>query len=361
LVGNSSSGKTTCLKVAASVFGNPSYVLSWNTTDNRLESTAFKRNEALLILDELSEMSPAHKAGELAYKLANGSGRARLDKDCSDREILKWRLLFLSSGEIDLSTHLEESHKTSKAGQDIRFINIQAEPDADSFGIFEYLHNFADGSEFANHLIENAATYYGSASVEFIKHVLENLNFIKNQYKEDAQLMKSEHLPQNAKGQDMRVFERFMFIGFACELATKYGITNWNIGDAYEAALKCFNSWLEDKGGAGNQEDKKIIEQVKLFFELHGCSRFYDLNGLKGQKVISMAGYKETYHDETTFYVSPAIFKNEICKGFNRRSVIDLLIKSGLLLLNNSGEYRQQKWTHDGNKKVYVISGKILA
>jgi putative DNA primase/helicase len=104
------------LKVAASVFGNPSYVLSWNTTDNRLESTAFKRNEALLILDELSEMSPAHKAGELAYKLVNGSGRARLGKDCSDREILKWRLLFLSSGEVDLSTHLEESHKSSKAG-----------------------------------------------------------------------------------------------------------------------------------------------------------------------------------------------------------------------------------------------------
>jgi uncharacterized protein (DUF927 family) len=86
--------------VAASVFGNPSYVLFRNTTDNRLESTAFKRNEALLIPDELSEMSPAHKAGELAYKLANGSGRARLDKDCSDREILKWRLLFLSNGRM---------------------------------------------------------------------------------------------------------------------------------------------------------------------------------------------------------------------------------------------------------------------
>ena len=59
------------------------------------------------------------------------------------------------------------------------------------------------------------------------------MNSIRNQYKEDAQLMKSEHLPQNAKGQDMRVFERFMFIGFAGELATKYGITGWNIGDAY--------------------------------------------------------------------------------------------------------------------------------
>jgi uncharacterized protein (DUF927 family) len=173
--------------------------------------------------------------------------------------------------------------------------------------------------------------------------------------------MKSEHLPEHAKGQDIRVFEKFIFVGFAGELATRYGITNWNIGDAYEASLRCFNSWLEDKGGVGDQEDKKILEQVKSFFELHACSRFYDLGGFKGQKINNMAGYKETYHDETTFYVSPSVFKNEICKGFNRKSVIDLLIKNCLLLLNINGEYRQQKWTHDGNKKVYAVSGKILA
>ncbi|MBR1734983.1 MAG: DUF927 domain-containing protein, partial [Alphaproteobacteria bacterium] len=61
-VGNSSSGKTTCLNIAASVFGNPKYVVSWKATDNAMETIAFRRNDSLLILDELSEMS-ASKAG----------------------------------------------------------------------------------------------------------------------------------------------------------------------------------------------------------------------------------------------------------------------------------------------------------
>jgi hypothetical protein len=60
------------------------------------------------------------------------------------------------------------------------------------------------------------------------------------------------------------------------------------------------------------------------------------------------------------FYVSPSAFQDEICKGFTRKSVITLLIKNGFLLQNSSGDYRQQKWTPYGNKKVYVVSGKIL-
>jgi putative DNA primase/helicase len=88
LLGNSSSGKTTCLNIAASVFGDANYVVSWKTTDNALENTAFKRNDALLILDELSEMSSS-KAGDVAYMLANGKGKgawiktANLGKFCA--------------------------------------------------------------------------------------------------------------------------------------------------------------------------------------------------------------------------------------------------------------------------------------
>ncbi len=173
--------------------------------------------------------------------------------------------------------------------------------------------------------------------------------------------MKSEHLPDKSEGQDLRAFERFMFVGFAGELATKYGITGWKEGALYHAALKCFHAWLEEKGGVGDDENKQILEQAKGFFELHGCSRFYELNGLEGQKVINnMAGSKDSHQDAVMFYVSPSAFQNEICKGFNRKTVIELLIKNGFLLQDHNGEYRQQKWAPHGNKKVYVVSGKIL-
>jgi len=151
-----------------------------------------------------------------------------------------------------------------------------------------------------------------------------------------------------------------MFVGFAGELATEYGITGWKSGASYDAALKCFNAWLEEKGGVGDDENKQILEQAKAFFELHGCSRFYDLEGFKDQKIINMAGYKSSYQDAVMFYVSPSVFQNEICKGFSRKTAIQLLIKQGFLQQNSNGDYRQQKHTPHGNKKVYVVSGRIL-
>ena len=359
IVGNSSSGKTTCLHVAASVFGNPKYVVTWKATDNAMENMAFRRNDSLLILDELSEISPS-KAGEVAYMLANGQGKKRLDKNCNARETMSWRLIFLSSGEIDLDSHMAEERKNSKAGQKIRLLNISAKATKDSFGIFENLMGFQDGAEFSNYLREKAARYYGVPSIEFIKHILAHNDQIKTQFREEFQQLKARYLPEKSEGQDMRAFEKFMFVGFAGELAIKWNVVCWKPGTAYVAAISCFNSWLEDKEGVGDDENRQILEHVKAFFELHGHSRFFDLNGFKDQKVPNMAGYKLVDKDAVTFFVSPSIFKNEICRKFNRKAVINLLIDKGFMLKDHNGDYRQQKWTPDGNKKVYVISGEIL-
>lgn len=158
----------------------------------------------------------------------------------------------------------------------------------------------------------------------------------------------------------MRAFEKFMFVGFAGELAIKFGVVCWEQNTAYQAAVACFNSWLEDKEGVGDDENRQILEHVKSFFELHAHSRFFDLDGFSDQKISNMAGYKSVYKDAVTFFVSPSVFQNEICKGVNRKSVIALLIEKGFLMKSSSGDCYQQKWTPYGNKKVYVISGKIL-
>ena len=74
--GRSSSGKTTVIRVAASVWGGDQYMESWRTTVNGLEGTALLHNDTLLCLDEISQMPP-DQVGEAAYLLANGAGKAR--------------------------------------------------------------------------------------------------------------------------------------------------------------------------------------------------------------------------------------------------------------------------------------------
>lgn len=65
LVGESSTGKTTALKVAASVFGAPDYLHRWRATMNGIEALAALHSDTLLILDELSQVDPK-EAGEIA-------------------------------------------------------------------------------------------------------------------------------------------------------------------------------------------------------------------------------------------------------------------------------------------------------
>ena len=66
LKGSSSTGKTTALAAATSLFGAPSYVNRWRATSNGLESLAALHNDTLLILDELAQVDP-REAGEVAY------------------------------------------------------------------------------------------------------------------------------------------------------------------------------------------------------------------------------------------------------------------------------------------------------
>jgi putative DNA primase/helicase len=123
LVGQSSTGKTTCLKVAASIFGNPKYINVWRSTDNALETLAFKRNDMLLILDEIG-LSDANKIGDISYMFSGGQGKHRLDRNCNQRKLREWRILLLSTGEVDLATHMAEARKTAKAGQEVRLLWI---------------------------------------------------------------------------------------------------------------------------------------------------------------------------------------------------------------------------------------------
>ncbi|MCV4607177.1 DUF927 domain-containing protein, partial [Escherichia coli] len=56
LKGESTDGKTTTMKVAASVCGGTDFWHTWRATGNALEGTASRRNDATLMLDEIREV-----------------------------------------------------------------------------------------------------------------------------------------------------------------------------------------------------------------------------------------------------------------------------------------------------------------
>jgi putative DNA primase/helicase len=154
LRGGSSSGKTTALRVAASVWGAPDFMRRWRATDNGLESIAAQYSDGLLILDELGQLDPKI-AGEAAYMLANGEGKARAARGGAARAVYTWRLLFLSAGEISLADHMRSGGKQVQAGQETRLADIPADA-GKGLGVFDTLRGFSGGNALSRALTEAA-------------------------------------------------------------------------------------------------------------------------------------------------------------------------------------------------------------
>jgi putative DNA primase/helicase len=358
-VGASSTGKSTALHVAASVFGKPEiFIQSWRATSNGLEGIAKGHNDTLLILDELGQVQPK-EAGEVAYMLANGAGKLRANIHGQARQKSSWRLLYLSSGEITLADHMIDGGKKAKAGQAVRLADIPADAGC-NMGIFEVLNGIDTPSNLAETLKMNCAQHYGTAFPRFIESVIDDYDGVIEDVKMYRDEFQQRNAHEGASSQVHRVLNRFATVAAAGEMATVLGITGWAPGDASEAAKRCFDSWLSARGGAGMQEVTALLAQVRAFFEANGESRF-SLKGVKDQRVIhNRAGIREIIDGVTEYGVFPQAF-SEICAGFDRKWAAKVLVEKGIIIPASEKKYQKTLRVADlGPVKVYHITSKVL-
>lgn len=333
LVGPSSEGKTTALRVGASVSGGPEGVHRWRATANGLEAVARTHNDSLLVLDELGQVDP-REAGEVAYMLANGSGKHRARRDGLSRRAAEWRLLFLSAGEVGLADHMREAGRRSKAGQEVRLADIPANAGKDH-GVFEELHGYADGGAFAEALTRAAGAYFGAPMRTFLARLVEK---DREKLRVSIEALRTDFLKKalakdagGADGQVRRVAQRFGLIAAGGELATAWELTGWEKGEAIRAALACFRAWLGRRGGPGTLEEKKALEQVLHFLEAHGEARFASTDPRDLRVTPNRAGFRRVEGDATEYLIFQEVFKREVCEGFDPTYVARLLRDRGLL------------------------------
>lgn len=357
--GGSSSGKTTALKVAASVWGNPSaYVRMWRATANGLEGLAALHNDGLLILDELSQIDP-REAGDAAYLLANGQGKVRASRTGSARQAARWRLLFLSAGEESLSALMAKGGKRANAGQEIRLADIEADAGA-GMGAFETIHGHATPAEMALAIKDAATKYHGAVGIEWLRRIVEDRGKLADFLHDGMAQFVADVLPAGAAGQVQRVARRFALAAVAGELATHYVLTGWQQGESERAAKACFAAWLEAFGGAGNREERAILDQVRAFFEAHGASRFENLNADHDQRIINRAGFYRTGADGGREYiVLQEAFKREVCQGFDAKAVIKALLANGWLERDGDKAQRRERLPNMGRVRCYVFSPRM--
>lgn len=360
LKGESTDGKSTIMKAAASIYGQPDrYCHTWRATGNAIEGIASRRNDALLCLDELGELD-GREAGQVAYMLANGQGKGRSKQDGELKERKAWRLLFLSTGELSLEDHAAEAGKRTQAGMEVRTIQIPSS--TGKHGAFEELHQQPDGRSFADALNEACKHEYGTAFRAYIETLATGLDAHKERLKAEIKRLAVELTPTGAGNQVGRAINRFAIVAAAGELATELGISGWPQGEATRAVRVCLKAWLDERGHLGNKEDKATLDQVRGFVVAHQHSRFADWFD-PTHRPANMVGYRKKDADGVSFIVLPPGW-NEITRGRDPKRVAQLCLEAGYLLPSNDGKRAQRKIRlRDGGATVwiYMLTERVLA
>lgn len=354
--GTSSSGKTTILKVAASLFGGENYLQRWRSTDSGLEALAAQHSDCLLILDELSQIDSKTSA-ESSYLLANGQGKARANRMGTSRARQSWRLLFLSAGEVSLAEHVAEAQKKVRAGQEVRMVDVPADAGA-GYGAFECLHGFEGGAAFSSHLAQQAKEFYGSTGRAWLEWLSVNADTAAVSIRDATKSIAKKMIPKGSSGQVERVAERFALVAAAGEMASAAGFTDWPAGECEKAALTCFNAWIGARGGVGNGEVASMLRAVRKFLETHGEGRFtwwHRAADDEGGKTINRAGFRRLVDSDgqpikskstsigagnknqiedssIEYFIMSETFRSEVCQGFDYQAVCRVLIEHGCLL-----------------------------
>lgn len=355
LVGDSSTGKTTALQAACSVWGGESYRRSWRATANGLESTAALFNDGLLALDEISECEP-RDVGEVVYMLGNGRGKARASRSGGARTVARWRSSVLSTGELSIATSMAEAGHRIKAGQAVRLLDI---PVQRVYGAWDQLHGHTSGPAFSDAIKRASRQQYGTAGRAFLEKLTRDTGALIDRLEAIKQGLLHGAGTSASDGQPTRAAARLAVLALAGELATAYGVTEWQDGEATKAAAVGFNAWLAQRGDVtGNSEPEQVLQVLRSFIERHGDSRFSCATGPfddQQQAVRDRAGWWAMVGGSMEHWFSTEGMR-EALKGFDFNSAIRILQGRGVLApAGKDGKSSRKERIHGRSTRVYKV------
>lgn len=355
----STTGKTTCATLAASVCGEPSALkMTWNGTASGIGNKAAARCDSFLWLDELGEGRPEDLAGTI-YSLFNGSGRMRAAQDGGDTSRDSWRLPVISTGEADTATFAGRAKITLAPGQLVRLLNIPVEQMQP-----ENLHGYSTAGAHARALTRACNDNFGAVFREWITWLVRNRQEAENttrQCLDKWQPAVAGRYPDSP--QVCRVADALAVLEAALVLTRPF--TGWDEAACCDAVVRVFASWVKDFG-THDKAQSQVISQATDFLMQYGRSRFATLTtdgkantvtDQEASRIGRLYGYRKPAdgdNGDEWFYVTPAAFRDHIAKGHNDRQAAAALEKAGMLA-REAGRLQVRLRIGGGQQRFYKV------
>ena len=322
MASKTSTGKTTALKVAGSVWGTKDLISEWNTTKVNVERKAGIMNSFPLIYDD-TRKAPYYQLADIIYQFSGGRSKGRGNIHSIDVE-KTWQNILISTGETSIVEYGNE-----KAGIGARVITLQDEP-------------FTDDISFQN-IYDGISSNFGHIGIAFIDQYQSN----KKRYYE---VFKGHEKMFIEKAGDNEVMQRlgraFAVLQTAAEILNDIEYFEHDpfkmVNEAYESMKENNQSIDKPKQLLEEIIDKLNANRGRIAFNKHF---FHDNSEL-------MAVYK----DDFILVMSP-ILKEILGAEFN--SIIKQWYERDYLETNKEG--KQKNITFYGEPfRGYAIKSEVI-
>ena len=338
----SGAGKSAALKFAGSAYGSPAIIKNLDTTKNGLEGELAECRDLPAMYDE--KQSAKLSMSDLAYLVANETGKGRMNVDTTSKARKTWETIALMNGEENINDDI----RTQGAIRRVMTID---------FTNGDFL--FSDKSIFKR-IRDSVQRNYGHAADVFIT-ALENENFenLRVAFKDICDVLPSLFPKHSAD------YCRYIaVVTLADSLMTRY---IWSAEDskALESAMinaeKIF-AWVEEKQALSDAEKEKNIVEGWLaanrgeilnapWFE----EKFFDSNHVEHTKA-PIQRHIIGYYEDHNIYILVKELRAELTRyRLNYSKVVTDLINIGFFIPAADGSRTQQKWFDGHNNRVIQV------
>jgi hypothetical protein len=320
--------------------------------------TALAHNNTLLILDEtnragLTARQRAEVVTSVAFGLAEGSEKERLSNPGSARS---WRCYFLSTSNWSLAQLGRRGNVAIDEAHLGRLADIPLP--SNGHGIYEELHDFADGERLSDALQRRSRKYCGMPGKKFVQKLdgekradLQGLQ----EFLEAERAAYRKALKTKAEAEGLRALNRNSSrnaTAFAAgSLASKYGIVPWSRKKILWAILTCELDQLrqpdEDEDSAAPPPETFRAKLVQYLND--NRKNFMNLDKKRPRyardKLDAAPGYRAKEKGQRWYYITADQLKAIIGTRDGARAVKQMLAKEGLL---------------ERKKKKFVVQRRIF-
>ncbi|MDA2113625.1 DUF927 domain-containing protein [Bacillus cereus group sp. MYBK209-1] len=328
LSGNSSRGKTICMKIASSVWGNPDRLIeSWYTTNVAVGRRAALLNNLPLLLDD-TKKGREKDISSIVYQFTQGSEKTRGSLTGTQRAGT-WKSIMLSTGEKKIT---EFGHHAGVAG---RVITLSEAP----FGN-------GDATKLVNDIEMNVNDYYGTAGKIFASWLTsQELDRWKEKYID----IRNQYISLSENNNVVKRLAKYMALIHLSALMLNEclytEIQDYILYDVWNAMLE------------GNEEVDKPKQAMVYLYEQCLMNRQRFMKSKSGHEMLDSWGdwnYEDDNAEKIIMFptkVEEILNKN----GFDAKTILSEWKKNEWILTNGKGNTKNQRLFLGGQKRMIVI------